>query len=300
MPPQPVDPAAFDWASSDGPAEEIRRIARASTAHDGASTLNEHTLLGLKHHGLDGAELWLADGGFALLRGPDLTLAVEPGSRGHGTGGRLAEAALAARAGRPVEAWSHADHPAAAALAHRLGIARARALVVMSRPTSLPVTVPPLPDGVLLRGFEPGDEEAILAVNAAAFAHHPEQGEMDLADLRDRMSEPWFDPAGLILAVPAERGDLPLLGFHWTKVHRDEDPAYGEVYVVAVNPRAAGRGLGTLLTAAGLEHLARQGVAEVVLYVEQDNAPALAVYQGQGFTTRRTEVQYRGIAPSHP
>ena len=72
-------------------------------------------------------------------------------------------------------------------------------------------------------------------------------------DFTERTSESWFDPAGLLLAVPADpedAGQPPLLGFHWTKVHSDEDPPYGEVYVVAVNPKAAGRGLGTVLTRA--------------------------------------------------
>jgi mycothiol synthase len=89
-----------------------------------------------------------------------------------------------------------------------------------------------------------------------------------------------------------------VLGFHWTKVHRDEDPPYGEVYVVATNPKAAGRGLGTVLTNVGLRHLATQGVDEVILYVDGDNDPAIAVYERQGFTTVRTEVQYRG--PTRP
>jgi mycothiol synthase len=66
------------------------------------------------------------------------------------------------------------------------------------------------------------------------------------------------------------------------------------VYVVATNPKAAGRGLGTVLTAAGLRHLATQGVDEVILYVDGDNDPAISVYEGLGFTTVRTEVQYRG------
>jgi mycothiol synthase len=170
----------------------------------------------------------------------------------------------------------------------------------MSRPTSLPVAAAVTPPGVRVRTFLPSDEEALLEVNAAAFAHHPEQGHMTSEDFRERTAEAWFDPQGLFLAVPDEDDpDLPLLGFHWTKVHRDEDPPYGEVYVVATNPRAAGRGLGTLLTKVGLAHLATQGVDEVILYVDGDNDPAIAVYEGQGFRSVRTEVQYRG-ATGHP
>ena len=162
---------------------------------------------------------------------------------------------------------------------------------------SLVGELPPVrvPDGVRIRTFEPDDEPALLEVNATAFAHHPEQGHMTHEDFQDRTRESWFDPEGLFLAVPAEGADGPaLLGFHWTKVHRDEDPPYGEVYVVAVNPKAAGRGLGTVLTAAGLEHLRDQGLESVLLYVDGDNDPAIAVYTNLGFEVERTEVQYRG------
>ena len=290
-----VDPEDFDWSSEEGPAAEVRRIARASTAHDGATTLNEAALLQLKHRGLRDASLWLGDGGFALRHSDVLDLAVHPESRRQGVGTALAVEAMPE--GHKVDAWSHCDHPGAARLAELFGIGRERELVVMRRSLSdlQPVDVP---EGVQVRSFRPGDEQALLEVNAHAFAHHPEQGHMTLEDLRERTSEAWFDPEGLFLAVPSDPGPdgPPLLGFHWTKEHRDEDPPYGEVYVVAVNPKAAGRGLGTVLTGVGLQHLASRGLESVVLYVDGDNDPAIAVYTGQGFGVERTEVQYRGTS----
>ena len=283
-----VDPAAFDW-DGDGPAGVVRAVDRACRKTDGAAQLNEQAVLQLKRRGLDGAQLWVADAGFALRHGDLLDLAVHPDDRGRGLGAALAGAALDEMA--RVEAWSHADHPAAARIAERYGVPRARELRIMELPADVPLPSVEAPDGVTVRTFRDGDEQAVLAVNAAAFAHHPEQGQMSLDDLRDRMAEDWFDPEGLLLAVDA---DDRLLGFHWTKEHREEQPAFGEVYVVAVNPKAAGRGLGTLLTNAGLRHLRGRGLDTVILYVEADNAPAIAVYQRQGFGLRRSEVQYRG------
>ncbi len=108
---------------------------------------------------------------------------------------------------------------------------------------------------------------------------------MDAANLAERMAEPWFDPAGLLVA---DTGD-GLLGFHWTKQHSE---VLGEVYVVAVDPAAQGRGLGKALTAAGLAHLDSLGVRRIILYVESDNAPAIATYAGLGFDHESTHVQY--------
>ena len=79
----------------------------------------------------------------------------------------------------------------------------------MRRPVAAPLPDLAVPDGVTVRGYRPGDDQQLLRVNAAAFADHPEQGAMDAANLAERMAEPWFDPAGLIVA---EDPDGSLLG----------------------------------------------------------------------------------------
>jgi mycothiol synthase len=265
---------------------DIDAIAAAAEQADGAAPLDEATWLTLRHHP-DRVTRWEREQAFALLVGAELSLVVHPDARRHGLGGELLAEVLAAYDGE-LRAWSHGDHPGAAALARRHGFDRVRELWVMRRPGNLPLAEVPARDGVTIRGFEPGDEAELIRVNAAAFAAHPEQGAMDAANLAERMSQEWFDPAGLLVAVDGDR----MLGFHWTKRH---SPELGEVYVVGIDPAAQGRGLGKALTLAGLHHLADGGAREVLLYVESDNAPAIAVYSGLGFghAAHDTHVMYR-------
>ncbi len=293
-----VDHADFDWSLDTGPAADVRRITAAADAADDAVNLNEAACLHLKNRGLAGGVLHVADGGYALRYEDTLDLVVHPDVRGRGIGTTLARAALEGVAGE-VNAWSHSDHPAAGRIAAGLGLRRERELWVMERALdgTLP-TAAPTPD-YRIRSFRPGDEEGILHANALAFSHHPEQGHMTLSDFRERTEESWFDPAGLFLAVPADDldegtddPDRAVLGFHWTKVHPE---GIGEVYVVAVNPKAAGRGIGKVLTSAGLTHLRDLGLPRVILYVDGDNDPAIAVYDGAGFAHIRTEAQYLGV-----
>jgi mycothiol synthase len=268
----------------------VAAVADAARDADGADPLDEATRLRLKHHGVGDGELWTdGEAGFAIRHDGALDLVVRPDARSRGVGGGLASRAVSAPG--ELTAWSHGDHPAAAALAVRNGFDRVRELWVMRRPTAEPLPDLVVPDGLTIRAFrpdDPHDRAELLRVNAVAFAHHPEQGAMDDAELAERMAEPWFDPAGLLVADDARSWR----GFHWTKRHDDR---LGEVYVVGVDPAAQGQGLGKALTLAGLRHLQESGVAEVLLYVESDNAPAVHVYAGLGFThdPADTHVQYR-------
>jgi mycothiol synthase len=277
-----------DASSSDDSWRDVLAGVRAAVRDAGEQDpLDEAAQLRVKHHGLTDSQLWLAgEDGFALAHAGSTDLAVAPAARGRGLGRELAAQAFAGD--DAMSAWSHNDHPAAAALAKRHGLRRARELWVMRRQSSAPLPELVVPDGVTVRGYHDEDRDEVLRVNAAAFAHHPEQGAMDAEDLAARMAEEWYDPAGLLVAA----GSDGLLGFHWTK---QQSARLGEVYVVAVDPAAQGHGLGRVLTLAGLHHLAGLGVDEVLLYVESDNTPAVHVYGALGFThaDADTHVQYR-------
>lgn len=244
-----------------------------------------------------GAAVVVADGDGPPL----LELVVAPARRRRGAGSALLRAA-AELSGVPaddVRAWSHGDHPAARVLAAQHGYRVVRELWRMSGPIEAvaPADTPPPapPVGIRLRSFRAGDETALLALNAAAFAHHPEQGTLSLPDLTDLMAQDWFDAAGLFLAERTVDGVL--LGFHWTKIDPAE-PAEGEVYVVGVHPEAQGLGLGRVVTATGLEHLRRRRVRTVTLYVDADNTAAVRLYTSMGFDRSDVDVMYAPAPPS--
>ncbi|MFD9395243.1 mycothiol synthase [Streptomyces sp. NPDC060000] len=279
--------------------EAVLELLAEAARSDGQQAVSEQGRLQLRGGAREGVShlvLSLGDDlvGYAQLEdtdpveAPAAELVVHPAHRGHGHGRALGSALLAA-SGKRLRVWAHGGHSAARHLAQVLGLSLFRELRQMRRPlTDLELPEPVLPEDVTVRAFVPGrDDSAWLAVNAASFAHHPEQGSLTQRDLDDRRSQPWFDPAGFFLAF---RGDR-LIGFHWTKVHAEEQ--LGEVYVLGVAPGVQGGGLGKALTTIGLRYLAAQGLPTAMLYVDADNRAAVSVYERLGFITHETDLMYR-------
>ena len=332
---------------------EVIALIDAATTADGVRPLNEHVMLHLRHGGDEPTRNLIARDeagtivGYAHLditdavAGPSAELVVHPLHRGRGHGRALVEQALLtadANAPRPTHAarprlrlWSHGSHRSARELASRMGFSTVRELWQMRRSLYSPIPDAEFPPGVTTRTFEPGrDEAAWLALNARAFADHPEQGTWDADDLAQREAEDWFDPSGFFLAErdgdagaaasdgaraassddgAAAPGSARLVGFHWTKVHGGH-PSHehdglgphehsghghapiGEVYVVGVDPDERGTGVGRALTVLGLCHLRGRGLGEVMLYVDQSNTAAIRLYESLGFSHWDTDVMY--------
>jgi len=293
---------------------EVRELVTAATEFDGVAPVGEQVLRELGHDrtehlvvagSLPGAARKGADAvvGYLNLSPPSeigaamAELVVHPQSRRRGIGAALGRAAMA-KTGGHNQFWAHGTLAPARATASALALVPVRELVQMRRSLSdTPDPVPPVP-GVQIRTYQgTADDAELLRVNNAAFADHPEQGGWTEFELAERRAEPWFDPAGLFLAFGASGSDQAgrLLGFHWTKVHLDQ-PGLGEVYVVGVDPSAQGRGLGQMLTAVGIQSLARRlaGSAEptVMLYVESVNVAAVRTYQRLGFTAYSVDTAY--------
>ncbi|MDD7940642.1 mycothiol synthase [Actinomycetospora lutea] len=301
------------WSSTPTPqeADRVRALVSAVAAADGVDAFAEPARRDIAALGGAGGRprsrhLLVHDGtdlvGYALLDAEDLDdpvaeLAVLPERRRRGVGAAVVDAVLQESPG--ARFWAHGDHPGAARLAERVGRRRVRELWRMRRPAPgheappLPELV--VPEGVTIDPLRVGrDEDAVVAVNNRAFSWHPEQSGWTRADVAEIEAESWFDAAGVLLAWDTATGDL--LGFHFTKVHEVSATVpepLGEVYVVGVDPAAQGRGLGRALTLAGLHHLAGRGLRTTLLYVEGDNAPAIATYRRLGFERDAVDVSYQ-------
>ena len=279
----------------------ISPLLDAAARVDGQRALSDHQWLELVQGGRPGfAAIIARDGGEPPLayaqvsRGNkawELQLVVDPRHRDDFAriGAELLRATLdviAVEGGGAVYWWVSRATEAHAALAESVGLSAGRVLHQMRRglPTGIPYDLETRP-------FVVGqDEDAWLEVNNAAFRWHPEQGGWTRETLATREAEPWFDPASFRL----HERDGRLAGFCWTKVHADQTPPLGEIYVIAVHPDFHGLGLGPALTLAGLDHLAGKGLTVGMLYVDGENTSALGMYGDLGFAVDHSDQAFRG------
>ena len=289
---------------------EVLELIAAATDADGVPPVAEHVLLHLRHGG-DKSDLHLTanvDGrvvGYAHLDltdevdGPSAELVIAPKARGRGIGSALL-GALRELAGDRLRLWSHGDLPGAKNIAESNGFTKSRTVIQMRR--SLTDPIPELDIAIPIRSFLNGiDNQAWLDANNRAFIGHPEQGDWSARDLEVRIAEDWFDPHGLLIAEI----ETQIAGFCWTKIHgghshqhsesepeHDHDPI-GEIYIMGVDPKFQGRGIGRAVTLAGLKHLRYAGIFSAMLYVDAENQSAINLYSSLGFKEWGRDVLYR-------
>jgi mycothiol synthase len=282
-----------------------RFISRVSAA-DGHAPFGEHVLLTLDgrtqvehasvavHH-----EGELA--GFCVLSQTGgawyADLAVDPGQRRQGVGEALVTAAIehaAGHGGGTLRAWG-TPTGAAASLATHHGMHIHRTLHFQQRSLKEPLPPERNVDGVHLRNLRPEETSQWLRLSNAAFDGHPENGNWTMADLQWRLAAPWSDLSRFVVAVDDQ--DQLLAGV-WTKA--EPGSTQGELYVVAVQPRRTGQGLGRLVTSAALAALRKAGLATACLYVDEANTAAHQLYANSGFSTTHVDTCYEiNISPTN-
>lgn len=291
----------------------LELIARARGT-DGQPPFSDQSLIDLRLGERD--LLAIGELAAAIVSPTEAELVVDPDARGRGHGTALLStvidrsSAVRHAQGTPLLVWAHGDHPAARALATRFGFEPVRRLLQLRADLAVgPVSTGTFSTGTFSTGtfatgtmstgstagdttefFRPGvDDAEWLALNARAFAHHPEQGSVSQADLDAIMAEPWFD-ASTFLVLRAAR---VMVGYCWLKV----DPStgsgtVGELYVVGVDPDHQREGLGRHLVTAGLSRLRELGIRSASLYVEADNVGAVKLYETFGFSQYSIDIQY--------
>jgi mycothiol synthase len=290
---------------------EIERLDRASQEATGHESLNEATWADLDAPASGSAGFLALDGttvvGYAHVSAADneregtwsLGLVLDPAGSAAGITTSLVNAVcahIAETGGGTLVLWRFSPSDAEDAIVRTLGFAVARELYQMRVP--LPLSEQPhWPTGVEVRTFVAGDDDAEwVDVNNRAFANHAEQGGWTVETLAKRIQEPWFDPSLFFLAVD-ENG---IIGFNWCKLHpaSNAEPALGEIFVIGVDDRGRGRGVGRPLAVRGLAAMTERAVRVGMLYCAADNEPALRLYRSLGFVVHRVDRAYDRTVPA--
>ena len=142
------------------------------------------------------------------------------------------------------------------------------------------------PAGIILRPLRWWDVEAVQALDVDLFGPTAWTPAMFWSELAAGPTR-WYVVAES--AVPDGAGELA--GYAGLLVPGPE----ADVQTIAVAPAAQGRGVGTLLLRALTAQAVRSGANSLLLEVRADNAPAIALYEREGF--ERISVRRRYYQP---
>jgi mycothiol synthase len=216
--------------------------------------------------------------GYAILLGDDAVVVVHPEAEGEGTGTvlrRWAEARAGERGTSVLRQFAYGANDVARRHLHEAGYAPAQHYFRLRAELA---AVPP-PTDAPLRGFEPGDAEAVHDLIDEAFAEIEGHTPQTLEQWRAKgTGKAGHDPT-LWLVTDDEEGPVgAALGERW------EDEV-GYVAELAVAARARGRGLGRGLLLGLFDAFRRAGLRHAELSVHGRNRGALALYESVGMRT---------------
>jgi mycothiol synthase len=156
------------------------------------------------------------------------------------------------------------------------------------------IDVPPLPQGLEVRGVVPTDHRAIFDANCEAFRDSFWGSDGSDNHYQRWVGAPDFDPHLLVIGWAGDE----VAGGVWCAIDPAENEANGYLrgWIESVFTRAPWRerGLARALLARGLLRLSERGMTSAQLSVDMDNLhQALGLYQSLGFLVRRGTSVWR-------
>jgi len=151
-----------------------------------------------------------------------------------------------------------------------------------------------VPDGFTIRPFQPGDAAILTEVQNAAFGDSWGFCPNTVEQIEYR---------SLMVNIP-QRGILFLrheektAGYCWTCLAPVNGTIRGVIGMIGVVPEYRGQGISRHILLAGMEFLLSLDVASIGLQVDQDNAPAIRLYDSVGFEKAGERHWFeRGVSP---
>lgn len=131
----------------------------------------------------------------------------------------------------------------------------------------------PLPDGYVLRLYQPADCTSLAALLSRAF-----EDTRDEEWVRSQLTEA---PDVDTVYVVARGGEIVATAS--SRLMTEEYPGSGYLHWVGADPNQQGRGLGTAVSLAVLHHFRELGLCDAVLETQTHRLPAIRTYLRLGF-----------------
>ena len=141
--------------------------------------------------------------------------------------------------------------------------------------------VPPveLPEGFAIESFHPGDAERLTQVQNASFDGSWGFCPNTVEEVSYRAGMNISAPEGIIFLTHG----VDTAGYCWTCLLGDLQNRIGVIGMIGIDPAYRGRGLSRPILLAGMEYLHSKNVEHIKLDVDEENHPAIRLYNAVGF-----------------
>lgn len=158
----------------------------------------------------------------------------------------------------------------------------------MCRSLNAPLPIYQEPQGIVIRALKPGEEMAWVELKNACFVGDGGRA-WEKDDFHKEFTQsPIFDWSRIFVAL--ENGQMVATTTAWEANYGDGP--VGLIHWVGTRPECRGKGVGYAINLRALEELAALGYAEAWLNTARWRAPAVRLYERQGFHIHREMVNY--------